>query len=214
MFYQINVLKVLSIYCVIVLVVVLYFPFGETRAIESDPIIDISTTPAERFIRVTNLKPGDTITRSLTVHNEGNVNVPYSFTARMKSGSQKLYEQLELDIVAGGDVYYSGSLSEFQGLSNLSLARSSSDTYEVRIEFPYESGNEFQGLTTSTLLTFVAEGNETIPSSGEGLFAASGQLPQTGQAAPIAIYVIGSFLVVGGICVWLITNRRNNTEQE
>lgn len=224
---NINVMKLLAIYSVIMLFVVLVSPFGETKAIDSDPVIDISTSPAKRVFEVSNIKPGDTMTRPLVIQNDGNIDFDYNMASKMISGSDKLFNQLLLSVSQAGEVLYSGTFGNFEGMSLRSLGVNDKEELSLSVEFPYESGNEFQGLATSVLFTFTAEGKPSdggpgtdSPDGDQGTAEpsepdaspVSGQLPQTGESAPTMFYVIGGLLMLGGATLGVVSYRRRRME--
>jgi LPXTG-motif cell wall-anchored protein len=138
-----------------------------TNALEEDAIVEITTSPTGYLFQMTNLKPGDTGERILTIKNTGNQNYYYSVRAQMKSGSNKFYKQLLLKVKDTSQVLYDGKLSEFTSMSERYLAHHTQEDLTFAIEFPWNSGNEFQGLLTEVELIFYAEGRNNPPDDGD-----------------------------------------------
>jgi LPXTG-motif cell wall-anchored protein len=134
-----------------------------TNALEENGVIEITTSPTDYLFKMTNLKPGDTGTRILTIKNTGNQNYDYSVRAQKRDGSEKFYKQLLLEVKDNSTVLYNGKLSEFTSMNERYLAHHTQEDLTFTIEFPWESGNEFQGLSTEVELIFYAEGQNNPP---------------------------------------------------
>ncbi|MYL54338.1 LPXTG cell wall anchor domain-containing protein [Pontibacillus yanchengensis] len=158
-----NLIKFISVYCLFMLLLNVIIPYGETGATTNSPIVNISTLPQDHLFQISNIKPGDTINRTVKVKNDGNTDFYYNLSSEYKSGSELFYKQLLLKVSQGDNILFNKKLSEFTGLEARSLSAFESEDLSMKVEFPYESGNEFQGLTTSVAFTFVAEGKGTPP---------------------------------------------------
>jgi LPXTG-motif cell wall-anchored protein len=156
-------LKLIAIYSIFILTVVLFLPTGKTGADTAVKEIDLATLPANVLFNVSNLKPGDLMIRELTILNNGNQNFTYNFDSRKKSGSDLLYNQLQLEVKDNSTVLYNGSLGSFTGLNPRALSSHSQEKITLTVEFPYESGNEFQGLGTEVEFILYAEGRNNPP---------------------------------------------------
>src|SRR5690625_4376887 len=78
--------------------------------------ISITTDPEGLLFDATNIKPGDTFERQLTVRNDGEFDFYYQTESKKVSGSDLLYEQLDLSIWdSEGINLYEGKLADFQG---------------------------------------------------------------------------------------------------
>ncbi|QAS53490.1 TasA family protein [Halobacillus litoralis] len=208
-------LKIFSIYSLFILLFVLFQPIGSTQALESASTIDLSTSH-ERVMDIENFKPGDYAVRTLTLDNNGTSALHYKMTSSLKSGSEKLYNQLHLTLSIGNSNVFSGPLSDFEGMEARALNAQSSDELSLRVEFPYESGNEYQGLATEVIFQFVAEGDIT-PGAGsdsdnggtpespnaQPVFSGGGLLPQTGEGSPYLYYLIGGLLLAVGTSLYV-----------
>lgn len=194
--------KFVLLYCMLMFAIIFMTSFGSTGANEEEIHVDLATKPANILFQVHNLKPGDMVKRTLIVENHGNVDVDYATKAAFLSGSKKLYEQLKLWVTDNEKVLYEGSLSGFQGLDKRELKLTKDDELHFYVEFPYESGNEFQGLATEFEIVLAAEAKKPV-----GIFASPDsptKLPITGIIHP-ALYVIfglGLF-VIGTVGLYL-----------
>jgi hypothetical protein len=73
--------------------------------------VDIVTDPTDYLFQLTNLRPGDSFSKSLTIKNTGNRNFSYFTEIEYKSGSREFIESLQLIIVdQRGINLYSGTL--------------------------------------------------------------------------------------------------------
>ncbi|WP_281974647.1 TasA family protein [Halobacillus litoralis] len=208
-------LKIFSIYSLTILIFVLFQPIGSTQALENASTIDLSTSH-ERVMDIENFKPGDYAVRTLTLDNNGTSDLHYKMTSSLKSGSEKLYNQLHLTLSIGNSNVFSGPLSDFEGMEARALNAQSSDELSLRVEFPYESGNEYQGLATEVIFQFVAEGDIT-PGAGsdsdnggtpespnvQPVSSGGGLLPQTGEGSPYLYYIIGGLLLAAGTSLYV-----------
>ncbi|SFJ47202.1 LPXTG-motif cell wall anchor domain-containing protein [Halobacillus dabanensis] len=208
-------LKFFSIYSICILLFVLFQPIGSTKALEDASEIDLSTSH-ERVIDIENFKPGDYAVRSFALNNDGTQNLQYTMTSSHKSGSEKLYNQLTFILEIEGEQVFAGHLSDFEKISARKLAAKNADEMTLKVEFPYESGNEFQGLATEVGFTFFAEGDippVSTPDQGEGSpqsqadqptgSSEGGMLPQTGEGSPLLYYLVGGLLLTLGVSLYI-----------
>ncbi|WP_181347544.1 LPXTG cell wall anchor domain-containing protein [Thalassobacillus sp. CUG 92003] len=227
-------IKLLSIYSAIILLFVVISPIGSTKAIETSPVIDLSTTPSERVMDIKNFKPGDYAIRTLTVNNDGSEKVNYRMTALLKSGSEKFYDQLQFQVRKDEKLLYEGSLGSFEGFEPRELPADDREDLQIRVDFPWESGNEFQGLATEVVFQFTAETDinpdqpttetpetptdgstdqTSQPEAEPAMANADDSLPQTGEESPMLFYLFGGLLLAGGVALFA-TNKwvRNRKE--
>lgn len=196
--------KFVLLFFSILFVIIFMTSFGSTGANDEEIHVDLVTKPANILFQIHNLKPGDMIKRTLIVENHGNIDVDYITNANFLAGSKKLYKQLKLWVTDNEQVLYEGSLSGFQGLDKRKLRLTKNDELHFYVEFPYESGNEFQGLTTEFEIVLAAEAKKSF-----GIFATSDsptKLPKTGMTHPALHVVFGLGLFVIGIA-WLYLRR-------
>ncbi|MFC0187109.1 LPXTG cell wall anchor domain-containing protein [Fictibacillus aquaticus] len=210
-------LKLLFVgYCLLAFTLVLFQPFGKTGADSSSAVIDIEALPESVLFSIENFKPGDWAPRELTVKNSGNTDFQYNMISNLKSGSEKLYAQLQLKVEDSSGVLYEGSMSEFDGIESRTLAASAEEKLKLTVEFPYESGNEYQGLNAESEIILYAEGDEPPTPPGDGddgddgggddgtETPDDGTLPITGEDNPAILFISGFLLTFGGLMLLMI----------
>jgi spore coat-associated protein N len=84
---------------------------ANTNNVFTTGTIDIATDPASGTFNVTNMCPGDAITKNITVQNLGSLDLDYNIKASQASGDASLYDVLDLKITKGADVLYEGKLA-------------------------------------------------------------------------------------------------------
>lgn len=157
-------LKYAGFYSLIVFLIISLYPTGNIAAIDAEPKVDISTSaPNGRLFEVSDLKPGDWAKRDITVENKGNRDFEYTMTAQFESGDEMFYQALSFKLEHAGVALFDGKLSEFTGLGKRHLPVSDTEDFTLTIDFPYEYGNEYQGLTTVVLFIFNAEAKPDRP---------------------------------------------------
>ncbi|PLR99287.1 LPXTG cell wall anchor domain-containing protein [Bacillus sp. T33-2] len=155
--------KLILLYSALLLTVIVILPMGKTGADTSPPVIDISVSPAPYLFELSNLKPGDWATRTLIIQNQGNQDFTYLMKAKRESGSEKLYNQLLLQVNDSQKTLYDGKLSGYEGIDSRALKHSDEEKLEFTVKFPDESGNEYQGVATEVAFHFQTDG--TIPAN-------------------------------------------------
>ncbi|MBN6186978.1 hypothetical protein JQN58_08280 [Aneurinibacillus sp. BA2021] len=129
--------------------------------------VDIGLHPAEVFMDVKNIKPGDTVTSALTIKNSGNTDITYVSKAEFSSGRKDFYELLSLEVAEGERTLYKGLLSGFTGFPAGKLKQGEEKTLQVTVGVPYEAGNEYQGAGAVYLFVFTASA-ATNPGGPDG----------------------------------------------
>lgn len=135
---------------------------------ETNNSIDIETNPSpdSYLFDMENMKPGDWIRRKLTIQNRGRQDFTYNTQVDFKGGSKKLYEEFLLKVSDSNGVLYDGKLKDFNGLASRSLKSMNEEDLLFVAEFPYELGNEFQGLGFDVEFRFIVEGHNPPPPGG------------------------------------------------
>jgi spore coat-associated protein N len=144
---------------------------GETSALFTDAAqannnslntatIDITTTPSSEIFNVTNMLPGDTVTRDVYVNNNGDADFTYEIN---NSGTETLLwtdttDGLQLTIKEGTTVYYDGPLSLLNDntSSDFLLLAGQTDTLILVVTLPTSADNSFQGLAETVTFTFAS----------------------------------------------------------
>ncbi|WP_066256862.1 LPXTG cell wall anchor domain-containing protein [Neobacillus drentensis] len=173
--------------------------YGETNTNEE---IDLSTSPGKVLFDLSNIKPGDSVSRNLIIKNNGNQDFNYLASSKFLSGSEIFYDKLDLTIKDKNEVIYIGKLFEFNKLSPRLLKSKENDSLLFYIKVPMELGNEFQGLSTDFQIKLYVEGTlgGTIPVDGP-------KLPETGTNM-FNILVAGVVFVLTGSTLQFFLKRR------
>lgn len=151
--------------------------------------IDISLSSEKTFFDLANLKPGDTVTKMVAIHNNGKEKLAYSFSKRFLNGSQSLYENLELIVKDEKNTLFEGRISKFKKLDPRTIKKGDSDSLSIKLLIPYELGNEFQGIGCEFQMKFYVEGT------------LNGLLPVNGPKLPSTATNIFNLIAVGAILI-------------
>jgi LPXTG-motif cell wall-anchored protein len=159
-------------------------------------VIDIATSPSKVFFNITNIKPGDHLTKELTITNQGKQDFNYILTNKFINGSEKFYNELLLTVNTGQTKLFEGKLKDFEKLGSRELSINDSEDLTFRVEMPYELGNDYQGLATEFEFKIYVEG--TLG----GIIPVNNKLPDTGSDM-FNFMLIGATLVAGGGALYL-----------
>jgi len=183
------------------------FADGEKDKAENE--IEINISPKENLFDISNMKPGDWAPRTITVQNSGSKDFVYNMELQ-NSGDTKLFNELLLEIKAGDKELYQGKLAALESLPERTLPSSSKENLDITIRFPEHLGNDFQGLTSTFVFSFTAEGAGStevqamikgeVASSSMGPPSAGFSLPTTSTNI-FNLMLFGTLLVAGGIVI-------------
>lgn len=137
--------------------------------------LGLSILPKENLFDISNMKPGDWAPRTITVQNTGNKDFVY-YMQLQNSGEEKLFNELTVEIKAGNTELFKGKLTDFKSLSERKLTNGNEEKLDITISFPEHLGNEFQGLESSFVFSFTAEGKDST----------TVQVMTTGQVASVS----------------------------
>jgi LPXTG-motif cell wall-anchored protein len=185
----------------IILVILITLPYSVLGA-TGNMVLDLTVDPQKVLFDVRNLKPGDSISRKITVFNNGENGFQYLVSNKFKNGSIKFFEQLTLRIEDNSKVIYEGNLHEFEKLAPRILNSKSNEDLYFLVTVPYDLDNTFQGLNCIFELKFYAEGTLGGVLPADGL-----KLPNTGSDM-FNILVVGAVLVLTGSTFKYILKRR------
>lgn len=169
--------------------------------------IDIATSPHKIFFNLTNLKPGDRVTKILTVYNNGKQDFNYLFSNKFITGSEKFYHELLLKVTDSEKILYEGKLKDFHKLDARGLASGTEEKLTFTVEIPFKLGNEFQGLGCEFQFKLYVEGTMSgvLPIDGP-------KLPNTATGM-FNLMAIGIALIIGGfILFWMMNKKRQDIE--
>ncbi|WP_228027653.1 hypothetical protein [Bacillus fonticola] len=144
------------------------------------PNLDLDTIPDSYLFKISNMKPGDYATRTLTILNPGKRSFTYQSRAEFTGGTENadedlkdgvdLYNEfllkvwsLDKDDNSKAELLYGGKLKDFEGLDPRYLPSNSAEDLRFRVDFPYELGNEYQGLAFNFELLFGVEARDPDP---------------------------------------------------
>ena len=158
--------------------------FSDSESVVSNAFstgtVDIAASPASAVVSFSTMAPGDKVTASLTVTNDGSLELRYAVTST--SSEDILAGQLDMTIKTGVSVCNNGQFgndgSVIYGPADLGnstganiigdpaqgadagdrvLAASATETLCIQIELPLNTGNSYQGLSTDATFAFAAE---------------------------------------------------------
>lgn len=138
-----------------------------STATASEKEIDINTIPNGYLFNVSNIKPGDWISRDLVIKNYGKQDFKYTAQVGETKSYKDLFEELLLLVKKDTYVLFDGKLKDFKGLNPRVLSKGSEETLFFQVKMPYELGNEFQGSAAEAEIIFYAEGITNTPPSCE-----------------------------------------------
>lgn len=144
--------------------------------------VDIAASPASAIVTYDGMAPGATTTGAVTVTNSGSLELRYALaSSATDTDSKGLKDQLVLTVKSvdattpaspcdnfDGTQLYSGDLDSAAGKlvgdaaqgaqsGDRVLAAGDGETLCLRVSMPAESGNAYQGATTTATFSFAAE---------------------------------------------------------
>lgn len=115
---------------------------------------------AGALVNISNLVPGDTATRTVTITNTGNVGFTYSFAASQSNNTLLWTEAtngLQVTVTRGGTTLYTGALKNLGTISvGATIAPAATDTIQYAFSLPTNAGNTFQSLSQDLTITYTA----------------------------------------------------------
>ncbi|MBY6051979.1 LPXTG cell wall anchor domain-containing protein [Cytobacillus firmus] len=145
------------------LIFILVFQSSMIFASAAENEVDIETIPDRYAFNISKMIPGDWVSRTLTIQNRGKKDFNYYTEAKFLDGSTKLYNAFSLKVWDSQDILFDGKLNEFEGLNTRFLKSRSQEDLKFEVKFPYELGNEFQGLSFKFEIRFIVKGSNTNP---------------------------------------------------
>ncbi|WP_071458510.1 LPXTG cell wall anchor domain-containing protein [Bacillus massilinigeriensis] len=177
--------KALAACCALLLLLAAVLSTGSTAATPDSQEIDISTDAGKVLFDLGNIKPGDWAERDITLMNTGRQDSTYITSVELESGSQKLYDNLVLKVYGKGGKVFEGTLGEFKKLNPRMVKSREAENLILKMEMPWELGNEYQGLGCNVAIKFNVEGTM------------GGMLPQDGMKLPNTATGIFNMLAAG-----------------
>jgi hypothetical protein len=131
------------------------FPFASGLAAGEE--IVIKTLPEKVLFSIKNMAPGRSDTKVFAIQNGGKEDFNYKTSVKLKSGSEKLYNELLVEFSDQDKVLYKGSLKNLNKIEPRFLAKSISEKFSIKVIEPGALGNDFQGLGCELEFRFYAE---------------------------------------------------------
>ncbi|WP_273130089.1 cell wall protein [Bacillus weihaiensis] len=195
--------KVLFFLMFFTLIIMIVAPINKIDAKQNDlNKLDLSLSPIDLSFNLSNMKPGDWLTRELTVFNNSTEDFYYNTSVQLLSGSEKLYNELSFIVKDSNSELYNGKLSEFKGLSPRSLSRDGNESLTFTVEFPTHLGNEYQGLSSEIVFKFYVDRTVgVVPLDGT-------RLPETATNLYNILFLGGILFITGLIINYVLEKRR------
>ena len=114
---------------------------------------------ANDLVNVTNLVPGDTVSRSVTITNTGNAGFTYTASISATANTTLWSDAtngLQVTVLRGATTLYTGALKNMSLPASGTIAASGTDTLTYNFSFPATAGNSMQGLTQDFTITYTA----------------------------------------------------------
>ena len=114
---------------------------------------------AASLISLTNLVPGDTATRTVTITNSGNVGFTYTGAASAVASTALWTDTtngLQVTVLRGATTLYSGALKNLALPASGTIAPAGTDTLTLNFSFPVAAGSTLQTLTQDFTITYTA----------------------------------------------------------
>ncbi|WP_373893397.1 LPXTG cell wall anchor domain-containing protein [Virgibacillus natechei] len=184
--------------------------------------IAINILPEDVLFDVPNMKPGDWAPRTVVIQNNGVMEFEYVMTLRNDSESEKLFNELMLEVSDGREELYNGKLADFDTLSPRYLEPSSEEELDFTVRFPENLGNEFQGLAAQFSLILSAEGkqsdmdevvSEGSIGSGDSDAVGGSRLPNTATNMFNLLLIGGLLLAAGGLLIAYYRKKMRKVEK-
>jgi len=111
------------------------------------------------LVSVTNLVPGDTMARTVTITNTGNVGFTYVGSVSAVANTllwSDTTNGLQVTVKRGTTTLYSGALKNLSIPASGTIAAAATDTLTFAFSFPSGAGNTFQTLSQDFTVTYTA----------------------------------------------------------
>jgi hypothetical protein len=163
--------------------------------------VKLDLFPSNSFINALNMAPGDSVTSNIIIHyKENRESADVKVDPRIQSGSELLFNNLDLKVNEGSDTLFEGKLQDFQDF----LIESVSDKENIltfTVTLPKNSLNELQGKNVIIAFDFITEYGDLINPTQNGI------LPET--ATNIFNYLFtGLILLISGFILKNIQIRK------
>jgi spore coat-associated protein N len=114
---------------------------------------------ANDLVNITNLVPGDTANRTVTITNTGNAGFTYAASISATANTllwSDTTNGLQVTVKRGATVLYSGALKNLVIAASGTVNAGATDTLTYDFSFPSAAGNTFQNLSQDFTVTYTA----------------------------------------------------------
>lgn len=162
-----------SVFAVLTLYLVFNAYTGLTYAVELEAGQQGITVDQTELFNLSNSYPGQPAEESkqlLKVKNSGNSDFTCTITSKLRSGDERLFDILKLNIIdtSNDQKIYSGSLGDLEELTLGKIRPRADKTFDMTLELPAEVDNSYQGLRTSFQFDLAASGGSSSGGSDGG----------------------------------------------
>lgn len=118
--------------------------------------IAISTVPTSAPLSISGLAPGKTVTKPMTIVNDGSMTSDVVITSSRQAGITDFYNALECRVIQGGNLLFRGPLSSLHTTS-MRVPAGARNELSIDVSLPASATNEFQGDYAKFALNVDAE---------------------------------------------------------
>lgn len=114
---------------------------------------------AASLVNLTNMVPGDTASRTVTITNSGNVGMTYTGTISATAATLLWTDTtngIQVTVTRGATTLYTGPLKTLALAASPTIAAGGTDTLSFLFSLPTTAGNTFQTLTQDFTITYTA----------------------------------------------------------
>lgn len=111
------------------------------------------------LVSISNLVPGDSATRTVTITNNGSAAFTYAASIANLTNTllwTDLVKGLQVDVKRGATSLYTGPLKNLAIPASSTIAPAATDTLTFVFSLPLAADNSFQGLTQTFTVTYTA----------------------------------------------------------
>jgi len=153
----------LLVFKIILLSALLLFAFTDLKQLAASEIEvtgDVEGLQLEAdtpLFDMTNMKPGDSDEASVTLKNQSENDLLFSFSSDLEDGDRTLLQGLEMELQGeDGTTYFNQTMDKLYDVKITSLPAGEEKELALKVRFPREAGNQFQGKTASVNFVFGA----------------------------------------------------------
>ena len=118
--------------------------------------VELSTEPTSSALSVSALAPGETVTRTVRVANDGSLDAGVVVTGAKKAGFTSLYDSLTCRVTHGAVAVYEGPMSGLR-TSPVQIDAGGEEDLTFAVGLPASAGNDVAGDYVKLTLYFDAE---------------------------------------------------------